>query len=65
MHGRKIFSIAFEAPSNVLFVLFAACTLKVDLLTIETVNHFPDFLPFISPLAWMYKRKVVEKGAPK
>ena len=65
MHRRKIFSIAFEVSSNVLFVLFTACPLKVDLHAIEAANHFTNFHSFISPLAWIYKCKLVERGAPK
>ena len=32
---------------------------RVDLLTIETVNDFTNFHPFISSLAWKYKCEVV------
>ena len=61
VHSRYISFKLFEVYSNVLFAQFAACTFKVDLLTIETANDFTRFY-----LSCKHKCKVVgKKGAAK
>ena len=59
MHKSNISAKVFEVLSKVLVALFPGFSWKVDLLTIETINNFTYFNPFISALAWKHKCKVV------
>ena len=56
------FSLTFwEVPSDVLLALFPACTLEVNLHTIDTANKFTHFCLFISPLPRKHECKAARE----